>query len=369
MSDNVRRFTAVRTYLRHHYPGTPGKRLSRHLNTIAGLVAGIVAAGSTHLSKVAGRAPDKTKLESRTKRFTRLLQNERITRERFFMPYAQQMIETLSEGQPLLVVFDGSTVGRGCATLMASVLYGKRALPVAWLTRRGKKGHFTAEDHLALLGAVRALVPDQAEVIFLGDGEFDSVALQRALDEARWSYVCRTAVSTLVDDGFTRCHVGEVRPQAGERYASLPGVSLTKARYGPVHLVVWHESGYAEPVYLVSSLDVAEEAIYYYSHRFQIETFFSDQKGRGFHLDKSHISDPERLSRLMIAAALAYLWMIYLGVEAIRQGWYRQFHRTDRIDLSLFQLGRRLLEYLLNQGEALLVAFNVPPPDPSQSVR
>ena len=66
----------------------------------------------------------------------------------------------------------------------------------------------------------------------------------------------------------------------------------------------------------------------------------------------------------MIAAALAYLW-IYLGVEAIR----RAGTCTDRIDLSLFQLGRRLLEYLLNQGEALLVAFNVPPPDPSQSVR
>jgi hypothetical protein len=36
-----------------------------------------------------------------------------------------------------------------------------------------------------------------------------------------------------------------------------------------------------------------------------IETFFSDQKSRGFNLHKSHVSDPARLARLLIAACLA----------------------------------------------------------------
>lgn len=31
-----------------------------------------------------------------------------------------------------------------------------------------------------------------------------------------------------------------------------------------------------------------------YAKRFRIETFFSDQKSRGFHLHKSHLSDPVR---------------------------------------------------------------------------
>jgi hypothetical protein len=42
-----------------------------------------------------------------------------------------------------------------------------------------------------------------------------------------------------------------------------------------------------------------------------IETFFADQKSRGFHLHKSHIADPQRLSRLCIAACLAYIWIVY----------------------------------------------------------
>ena len=71
----------------------------------------------------------------------------------------------------------------------------------------------------------------------------------------------------------------------------------------------------------------------------------------------------------MIAASLAYLWMIYLGVEALREGWYKQFHRGDRVDLSLFQLGMRLLEHMLNEAWELLVAFNMPPNNSHQSVR
>ncbi len=369
MSDNVRRFQAVRTALTQYYPQTDSKRHHRHLTTLAGMVAGIVAAGSSHLPKMAQKAPDKTKTESRVKRFSRFIQNQAVTYEGFFMPCARDVVVSLSINQPLLVVFDGSALGRGCAVLMASVIYGKRALPIAWLVKRGKKGHFSAEDHLWLFEQVQALVPDQADVIFLGDGEFDSVALQRALDRAGWRYVCRTACSTRVTDGTTTCAIGALMPCAGERYVSMPGASVTQALYGPVHVVVWHERPYAEAVYLVTTLELAEEALHWYRHRFRIETLFSDQKSRGFHLHKSHLSDPARLSRLLMAAALAYLWMVYLGVEALHQGWYKQFHRSDRVDLSLFQLGLRLLEHMLNEAWELLVAFIPSPIDPLQNVR
>jgi hypothetical protein len=47
----------------------------------------------------------------------------------------------------------------------------------------------------------------------------------------------------------------------------------------------------------------------------------------------------------MIAAALAYLWMIFLGTLAVQEDWVKIIHRTDRCDLSLFQLGLALLEH------------------------
>jgi hypothetical protein len=59
----------------------------------------------------------------------------------------------------------------------------------------------------------------------------------------------------------------------------------------------------------------------------------------------------------MIATCLAYFWIVYLGAYAMATGWNKIIHRTERCDLSLFQLGLRLLEYLLNEALAIPVAF------------
>ena len=75
------------------------------------------------------------------------------------------------------------------------------------------------------------------------------------------------------------------------------------------------------------------------------------------HLHKSHLADPTRLTRLLVAACLAYIWIIYLGALCEQDGWGSIIHRGDRCDLSLFQLGLRLLDYLLNEDFTIPVAF------------
>jgi len=117
--------------------------------------------------------------------------------------------------------------------------------------------------------------------------------------------------------------------------------------------------GYQDPLYLVSNIATAEEACRLYEKRFRIETFFSDQKSRGFHIHKSHMSDVQRLSRLIIAACLAYIWIIYLGSICEKDRWRPIIHRMKRCDLSLFQLGLRLLEHLLNEEMPITVQFHV----------
>jgi hypothetical protein len=41
----------------------------------------------------------------------------------------------------LVLAIDGSDIGRGCVTLMVSVIYQRRALPLVWVVVKGKKGH------------------------------------------------------------------------------------------------------------------------------------------------------------------------------------------------------------------------------------
>ena len=59
------------------------------------------------------------------------------------------------------------------------------------------KGHFPEELHIALVALMHACLPEGTQVVFLGDGEFDGTALQATLNEAGWSYACRTAQSTV----------------------------------------------------------------------------------------------------------------------------------------------------------------------------
>lgn len=357
MSDNLRRYRAVRDALKHLYPREPQGNQARHLNTMAALISGIVGGKRTNLPAIAGKVPDGTKSESRVRRFSRWIVNESITVETYFLPFAEALIASLAL-QTLVLVMDGSEVGRGCLTLMVSVVYKQRALPIAWIVVKGSKGHFPEECHVTLLEQVHSLVPEGVDAIFLGDGEFDGTTLQATVESYGWHYVCRTAKNTILTEDGEEFAFQEVGVAPGE-CISLPGVSFTRQAYGPVHAIAWWKKGYQDPLYLITNLELAEEACYWYAKRFRIETFFSDQKSRGFHLHKSHLSDPARLARLMMAACLAYIWIVFLGALAMRDGWHRIIHRTDRCDLSLFQLGLRLLEHLLNEGMPIPVAFQM----------
>ena len=359
MRDNLRRYRAIRDALTQWYPGQPTGSLARHLTTLAALIRGIVGSKSTQLPSIATKIPDGARPESRVKRLTRWLDNERILEEVYFLPYVDILLAQLAL-ETLVVVMDGRGVGRGCLALMLHVVYKGRALPLAWRVRQSPKGHCPEALHSAMVELLSTVLPARAKVVFLGDGEFEGTALQATLSNVDWSYVCRTAMSTIATwAGETfRLDVLGACSQPG-RLIELKEVSSTREAYGPVMVLCCWATGYHEPLYLVSNLATAEEACYWYQKRFRIETFFSDQKSRGFHIHKSHISDPQRLSRFLIAACLAYLWIIYLGALCEHEGWRAHIHRRTRCDLSLFQLGLRILEHFLNTELSIPVPFHV----------
>lgn len=357
MSDNRRRYRAIKNGMKQLYPTEPKGNLARHLQTLAALVSGIVGSKRTNLPALAGQVPDGTKRESRVKKFSRWIINERIDAERYFLPYADALITSLAHC-PLVLVIDSSEVGQGCLCLLVSVVYRGRALPLVWMVVKGHTGHFPEAAHVELLKQVHTLIPENATVIFLGDGEFDGIHLQATLEAFRWDYVCRTAKNAQLWADGERFAFADLGIQPGERI-DVPDALFSLQDYGPVLAIAVWDQGYKDPLYLITNMELVDEACAWYRKRFRIETFFSDQKSRGFHLHKSRISDPARLSRLMMAACLAYLWIVFLGALAILEGWIGLIHRTDRCDLSLFQLGLSLLEHFLNEHMPIPVAFQM----------
>jgi hypothetical protein len=367
MSDNHRRYRAIRQALTQCYPGPISGRMAQHLTILAAFISGIVASKSSQLPSIATKIADRAKPESRVKRLSRWLDNEQIKEEIYFLPYAELLLQCLAL-ETLVLVMDGSVVGRGCCALMISVIYkghvggwtGLRALPLAWRVRQVPKGHFPEDFHINMVELVMSVIPEGTEVVFLGDGEFDGIDLQEVMNDSGWFYACRTAKSTVATwEGiqFNLDLLGSsIKPGM---LIELKEVQFTRNAYGPVMVMCCWAKDEAEPLYLVSNLSLAEEAIKYYQKRFRIETFFSDQKSRGFNIQKSHLEDPQRLSRLLIATCLAYIWLVYLGTLCKREGSQSTIHRKSRCDLSLFQLGFRLLEHFMNEGLPIPVQFYV----------
>jgi Transposase DDE domain len=368
MSDTYRRQRAIKQGRMQCFQPRPTGHRERHLNTLVAMICGVVGAQRAHLSHMADHAPSgDADQASVITRFGRWLKNDANTLDGWFLPVAAALLATLAQ-QPLTLVLDGSVVGRGCIALMLSVVYHGRALPLAWVVVQGKKGHFPQETHCALLAQIQELIPAGAEVTVLGDGEFDGTELQAALRKLQWQYVCRTAPNLLMTVDGRQFTIGTMAPERGEKLG-VRAAWLTAAQYGPVSLLAIWEAAYEAPLYLVTNMADLQAALALYRKRAHIETFFSDQKSRGFHIHKSHLSDPKRLTRLLIASCLAYLWLVYLGVCALRDAWLKQVHRRDRCDLSLFRLGLRLLARCLKDDIPIPAGFLVPVVLPQQPVR
>ncbi len=359
MNDNLKRYLAIVDALKQLCALSPTGNFLRHLLTLAALINGIVAAGKTQLPAIANKMPGNKLRESRVQQFRRWLKSKNIDAKTYFLPFLPALLAGLPAG-PLVLIEDGSEVGRGCLTLMLSVVYQKRSLPLAWLVIKGKKGHFPQELHKALLQSLLTVLPPEREIIFLGDGEFDGCELLKFLREQGWHFVCRTAKNVLLFEEGEEFRFTDLMIAPGELLHYIVG--FTAQQFYPVTAMGVWEKGYKEPLYLVTSMELAAEAVEWYRQRFRIETFFSDQKSRGFHLNKSHLNCPERLSRLLIACCLAYIWIVFLGAAvASRISLRRQVHRRVRRDLSLFQLGSAWIERCLNCLWEIPVSFTQRP--------
>jgi len=70
--------------------------------------------------------------------------------------------------------------------------------------------------------------------------------------------------------------------------------------------------------------------------------------------ERSRLADAERINRLLIVCALAYLWLIGLGraafglILARKKSWLKRVYRADRDDRSTFALGRMFMKLLIN---------------------
>ena len=104
------------------------------------------------------------------------------------------------------------------------------------------------------------------------------------------------------------------------------------------------EVGEKEPWCLATNLPDLQMALQFYARRMWIEEMFGDLKKHGFDLERTMLRHFERLSRLTLAVALLYVWLVSIGTRTVRNGLRDLVDRTNRRDLSIFQIGLRFID-------------------------
>lgn len=352
MSNSLRLYGTVSDVIRQ----TMSHMCDTQRRNLSWLIAGMFLARHVQLAKVAGRHPGPAQQTSKARQLRRWLANGAIDVRHCYRPFAASVLARFAGGRVRLLIDTLELSGRR-QVLMIAIAYRRRSIPLIWEVRR-RKGVHDAEMVCALLEALRPWLPDDTQIVLIGDGEFHSVDIMTYATALGWHYRLRLHSDTQIQlpDGrwVALQDVGLVEGQ--RRY--LQGVTITKNKcYGPVNLALCWQPGEDKPWYIATDQPADHRTLLDYSRRMWIEEMFGDFEGSTFQLQLTRIYQPDRLSRLILALAIVYVWLMDTGAWMIKRGLRKLVDRTDRRDRSIPHLGRLWLRRCLTNDAPLHIGF------------
>jgi hypothetical protein len=334
-----------RTWIQRICELRPKQRITQVQNFVW-LVVGMYHSHSVNLSRIAGKVMGVAKNVSTVRRLSRFLANPVIDVRSWYEPIAKAWLQSQFErvGEVRLIV-DGTKVGFGHQLLMVSLAYRCRAVPIAWTWVKHVRGHSSGRQQISLLKYVGTLLPKGAPIFVVGDSEFGSILVLRQLEQWHWFYVLRQKSNTGLwlneQSGWQR--MDDLVSQAGQS-SWCPTAYLTQQEIHSVSALIHWQLGEKQPWCLATNLPDAPLTVRYYRRRMWTEEMFGDFKKHGFDLETTMLRHAPRLSRLTLAVACLYVWLLSVGSRTIRAGLRHLVDRKDRRDLSLFQIGLRFID-------------------------
>jgi hypothetical protein len=341
----------------------PTLRVTR-VRVLALLTLGLIWAESSSLPRIAAAVPLPVQDLSTERRVRRWLGNRRVAVIPTWQLLARAFLARLSQREVLLV-FDPTPYTDRQTLLVLGLVIHQRVLPVAWHVVPGKDAwqHSNTRYLARLCRRVSAVLPPETTVTLVVDRGLASADIIDLCHDLGWHYVMRLSV-----DASQGVHVrradGTVHPAwdlvagRGQRWSG-PVETFKAAGWRTANLTIVWPRRYDEPWLLLSDREAGPDRMREYRRRAHVEASYQDFKSRGWHLEGSKLSDPNRLNRLLLALVLASWWCHLLGQQAIRSSQRRRFDRPNRRDLSVLRLGRRWMAYQLDRNHLPAVPFRV----------
>jgi len=347
MSSSHQLYSRISTKLQILHPTLHLKRLVVWTWVVVGLIQG----QSVHLSEIANHIPDDTQAVARLARIRRFLVSKWIVSRTLYQPLIEEVLQAWA-GREVTIMLDGCFIrNKTLQILRVSLSHCYRALPLAWEVVT-EKGNVELAVCKTMLEHVAKLLKRTRRVTFLADRGFRSREWARVCRELDWDYIIRIANNTLVTfPGGVQRAVDQLGVKKGER-RYLPNVQITLEADWTCNLAItWTRATSkcpAELCVLMTNLRPSGWVLRQYLKRMHIEESFRDDKSGGFDLHSSHLSDPKRLDTLLLALAVAVLWVYELGEQVLREERRSEVDPAYKRQLSVFQLGWRLLRRLIS---------------------
>jgi hypothetical protein len=316
----------------------------------------ILVASTLHVERVSLASIGRGMLgaaKHQIKRCWRFCANDRVETADAMRGVVRKLLRK-RRNKPLIVSLDWTDI-RGFQTLMASAVFKGRSIPLCWASCNkhvydGHRSRNAFEESLLLV--LRSMVPASQQVIVLADRGFGRTELARFCQNQHVDYVIR------------------IRPDVHVRSASYKGKLidypvrkgicklLRSVEYRSHHsvrqnIVVRWVTGLPvkrdECWFLMSSLDAGPAQISkLYGQRMTIEELFRDAKNKrnGWSLRDTKITRPDRLDRLLLILALAYILLCGIGWLALKTARPCQWSSASKNTCSVFVIGRTMLRKL-----------------------
>ena len=257
--------------------------------------------------------------------------------------------------------------------LMIGIAHRGIAFPVAW-TALPKSGSSGSDEQIEVLeAALRAIEAADVEAL-TADREFISVPWLKRLQEASIPFAIRLRSDRrlrLGEDGPTLPAKMYARGLAiGEsQVVGRRRLDGTDAAPVPVQVLVRRVGGDTMPlkdrflVLATSGLGPmrAMRGPALYRQRWEVETLFAALKSRGFDLEATHLTAPDRIRRLIGLLAVAFAWSHLVGEKRAETQGPPPRKAHGRRSRSLFRYGLDRLQGTLTTLEQQREAFEACP--------
>lgn len=297
------------------------------------------------------------------KRCWRFCANERIETADAMRGVLKRVLK--KRKKKLIVSFDWTDI-KGFQTLVASAVFKGRSTPICWASCKkhvydGHRSRNAFEESLLLV--LRSMIPQQVKVILLADRGFGRTELARFCQNHGFSYVIRIGPKVQV-----RCdsYAGKLidYPVHKGICKLLRSVAYRSHHCVTQNIVIRWVRGLPpkrdECWFLMTDLQAGPAQISkLYGQRMTIEELFRDHKNKrnGWSLRDTRITRADRLDRLLLILAIAYLLLCGIGMIAVQTGTSGNWSSSTRNQCSVFTIGRIMLQRLRTNISSILAAI------------